>query len=121
MRLVRIIIEGRINKNQTYSFGFSYSKIGQNANFDFIKNRKKYYILSSVIIIAGMVAMFGGGLMGNLGSGIGDWIGGGGISNMFGGGTTGSNSAYTTRLTNSNNNVGNLGTGTYSNYNSFMA
>jgi SecD/SecF fusion protein len=60
--ITRIIIEGRVNKNQSFTFGFSYSKIGQNANFDFIKNRKKYYILSSVIIIAGMVAMFGGGL-----------------------------------------------------------
>jgi len=68
-----------------------------------------------------MMGMFGGQMMGGIGSGIGNWIGGGGMGNMFGGGTTGSNSAYTTRLTNSNNNVGNLGTGTYSNYNSFMA
>jgi SecD/SecF fusion protein len=60
--ITRVIIEGRVNKNKDFSFGFSYSKIGQNINFDFIGKRFKFYILSSVIIVAGIIAMISGGL-----------------------------------------------------------
>lgn len=60
--ITRIVIENRVNKTNEYSFGFSYSKIGQNINFDFIGKRKKFYLLSAVIIIAGLIAMFTGGL-----------------------------------------------------------
>jgi SecD/SecF fusion protein len=58
----RIIIENRVNKSGEYSFGYSYSNIGQNINFDFIGNRMKFYIISAVIIVAGVIAIASGGL-----------------------------------------------------------
>lgn len=60
--ITRVIIENRVNKTNAYSFGYSYSNIGQNINIDFIGKRKRYYMLSGVIIVAGLVAMFSGGL-----------------------------------------------------------
>lgn len=54
----RLIIEGRLAKGKSMSFTFGWSeKILRNPNINFIGNRKKYYIISGLIIIAGITAM----------------------------------------------------------------
>jgi SecD/SecF fusion protein len=60
----RIIIENRLNKGKSVKFFTkSTENILINANYNFIGNRKKFYIVSSIIIIIGMgVLIAKGGL-----------------------------------------------------------
>lgn len=60
--ITRVIIENKVNKTNSFKLGYSYSNIGKNINFDFIGKRKTFYIVSSVIILAGIIAMLRGGL-----------------------------------------------------------
>ena len=57
--ITRLIFEGMLNKNKDISFWTSSTKeIFKNININFVGNRKKYYIFSSIIIIAGIVSFF---------------------------------------------------------------
>lgn len=69
--VTRVIVDRRLEKHNDYKIAFSYSTIGQNSNFDFVKTRKYSYIFSWVLIASGIVAI----AMGNLSSGI-DFKGG---------------------------------------------
>ena len=61
--ITRLIFESGLNKNKTLSFS---TKLTEGAfkkiNFSFIKNRKKFYILSGIIIIAGIGSLATKGL-----------------------------------------------------------
>lgn len=55
----RLILERYIDKNKIVSFSTSITKkLFQDSNFDFVKGRRKFYILSSVIILAGIISIF---------------------------------------------------------------
>lgn len=55
----RLILERAIEKKSTISFSTSYTaKLFKGSNFDFVKGRKKFYIFSSIIIIAGIISIF---------------------------------------------------------------
>lgn len=55
--LSRIIFESLLDKSKPISFGNNFSNnIYKNIHFNFVDNRKKYYILSTLIIIGGIVA-----------------------------------------------------------------
>ncbi|TKB95577.1 protein translocase subunit SecDF [Pedobacter cryophilus] len=55
----RLILERSIKNNKTISFSTSFTaKLFKGSNFDFVKGRRKFYILSSVIIIAGIISIF---------------------------------------------------------------
>ncbi|HET8827844.1 MAG TPA: protein translocase subunit SecDF [Pelobium sp.] len=55
----RLILERYIDKDKMISFSTSLTKkLFQDSNFDFIKGRRKFYILSSIIIIAGIISIF---------------------------------------------------------------
>lgn len=69
--VTRVLVDRRLEKSNDYKIAFSYSTIGQNSNFDFVKSRKITYAFSGLLIIAGIIAM----AMGNLSSGI-DFKGG---------------------------------------------
>jgi len=59
----RLIIEGRLAKGKSMSFSFGWSEnVLRNTKFNFIGNRKKFYIVSAVIILAGMGALFTKGI-----------------------------------------------------------
>jgi SecD/SecF fusion protein len=60
--ITRLIIERRVDSGKDFKFGFSYSNLGQNSNFDFMRHRKKFYIISSVIILGGILSIFTSGL-----------------------------------------------------------
>ncbi len=61
--LSRIIFENMLDKNKEISFGNNFSNNAyKNIHFDFVGNRKKYYIFSSIIIIAGIVSFAKKGL-----------------------------------------------------------
>ena len=61
--LTRLIIEGRIAKGKNMTFYFSWSQnVLRDVSINFIANRKKYYIASAVIIIAGIAAYVQGGI-----------------------------------------------------------
>lgn len=61
--ITRIIFEYQLNKNKVITFSNKLTeKVLQNANFDFIKHRKRYYILSSVIILLGLGSLVTKGL-----------------------------------------------------------
>lgn len=61
--ITRLIFEYNLNKNKTLSFTSKFTAgFFQNANFQFLKNRKKYYILSGVIILAGIASLATKGL-----------------------------------------------------------
>lgn len=70
--ITRLIYEWMLTRNRVLTFS---TKITQNAfkntNIQFIKNRKPFYILSSVIIVIGIISLFTRGL--NLGT---DFTGG---------------------------------------------
>lgn len=61
--ITRIIFESRLAKNKTLSFS---TKLTEGAfkkvNFGFLKNRKKFYILSGIIILAGIGSLATRGL-----------------------------------------------------------
>lgn len=69
--VTRVVVDRRVEKTNDYKIAFSYSTLGQNSNFNFVRNRKYSYIFSWVLITAGIIAM----AMGNLSSGI-DFKGG---------------------------------------------
>jgi SecD/SecF fusion protein len=53
----RLIFESLLAKNKPISFANNFSEnLYKGIHFDFVKNRKKYYIFSSIVIIAGIVA-----------------------------------------------------------------
>lgn len=55
--LSRIVFESLLDKNKPISFGNNFSNnVYKNIHFNFVDNRKKYYIFSSLIIIGGIVA-----------------------------------------------------------------
>jgi len=61
--ITRIIFETGLNKNKKLSFGTKLTEGAfKNINFGFLKNRKKFYILSGIIIIAGIVSLTTKGL-----------------------------------------------------------
>jgi SecD/SecF fusion protein len=55
--LTRLVIEGRVAKGKSMTFYYSWSQhVLRNVSINFIGNRKKYYIASALIIVAGIVA-----------------------------------------------------------------
>lgn len=73
----RILIEKRIAREKDVKFGNAMTNnVLVGANFNFIGNRKKFYIVSLVIIISGMTALF---MKGGLSTGI-DFKGGYGFT-----------------------------------------
>jgi SecD/SecF fusion protein len=55
--LSRLIFENLLDKSKPISFGNDFSNnVYKNIHFNFVDNRKKYYVFSSIIIIAGIVA-----------------------------------------------------------------
>lgn len=61
--ITRLIFEYQLNKNKVITFSTKLTdKVLQNANFDFMKHRKKFYILSGVIILIGIGSLATRGL-----------------------------------------------------------
>lgn len=62
--VTRWLLENRVNKKKDIKFSFPYSaNVLQNANFDFVKYRRKAYLLSLPIILAGIASfIYKGGL-----------------------------------------------------------
>jgi SecD/SecF fusion protein len=57
--LTRLFIERDLDKGKEIAFDTNLSKkMFSNSNIDFIGNRKKFYIVSSIIIVAGIVSLF---------------------------------------------------------------
>lgn len=57
--ITRLIFEAMLAKEQTISFSIKATQnLFKDSKFDFITGRKKFYILSSVIILAGVISMF---------------------------------------------------------------
>jgi SecD/SecF fusion protein len=55
----RLVFEWLLGKNQDISFSHPWSShTFQNANFQFVKNRKIFYIISGVFITAGLISMY---------------------------------------------------------------
>lgn len=55
----RIVLDRMVDKDNKITFSTSLTKrLFKGSNFDFVKERKKFYIISSIIIIAGLVSMF---------------------------------------------------------------
>lgn len=64
--ITRLIFEGMLEKNRNIAFSIPATKDAlRNTKINFVKNRKLYYIISSVVILAGVVAFAQKGL--NLG------------------------------------------------------
>ena len=61
--ITRLIFEWQLNRNKELSFSTKLTEGAfKNINYGFIKNRKKFYILSSVIILAGIGSLATKGL-----------------------------------------------------------
>ena len=61
--ITRLIFEYQLNKNKVLSFSTKMTEGAfKNINFEFLKNRKKFYILSGVIILAGIGSLVTRGL-----------------------------------------------------------
>jgi SecD/SecF fusion protein len=61
--ITRLIFEWQLNRNKGLSFSTKLTEGAfKNINFGFIKNRKKFYILSSVVILAGIGSLATKGL-----------------------------------------------------------
>lgn len=57
--ITRIILEWMLDKKQNISFSVKATEnLFKDSKFDFISGRKKFYAISSIIIIAGVVSMF---------------------------------------------------------------
>lgn len=55
----RLIFESMLNKDRKITFSIKLTERWfRDSNFDFIASRKKFYLVSSVIILAGVVSMF---------------------------------------------------------------
>src|SRR5690606_31380435 len=57
--ITRIIFEWMIEKDKkiTVSYGWSANTL-KNANYGFVKNRKKFYLGSAVVIVVGLIFIF---------------------------------------------------------------
>ncbi len=61
--ITRLIFESRLNKNKPISFSTKLTEGAfKNINFGFLKNRKKFYIISGLIILAGIGSLVTKGL-----------------------------------------------------------
>lgn len=61
--ITRLIFEWQLNKDKNLSFSTKLTEGAfKNINFGFIKNRKKFYILSAVVILAGIASLATKGL-----------------------------------------------------------
>lgn len=61
--ITRLIFESQISKNKGFTFSTPMTKNAfTNVNIKFIKNRKKFYILSSLLVIGGIIAISTRGL-----------------------------------------------------------
>ena len=57
--ITRLIFEWMLDKNQKISFSIKATeKLFTDSKFDFIAGRRKFYLLSGVIIVAGLISMF---------------------------------------------------------------
>ena len=57
--ITRLIFEWMLGKNQNISFSIKATQnLFKDSKFDFISGRRKFYVFSSVIIIAGIISMF---------------------------------------------------------------
>ena len=57
--ITRLIFEWMLGKNQNISFSIKATQnLFKDSKFDFITGRRKFYVFSSVIIIAGLISMF---------------------------------------------------------------
>lgn len=57
--VTRLVFDRMLEKGKTLSFSSSFTKrLFKGSDFDFVKQRKKFYIISSIIIIAGFVSIF---------------------------------------------------------------
>ena len=57
--ITRLIFEWMLSKNQNISFSIKATQnLFKDSKFDFITGRRKFYVFSSVIIIAGLISMF---------------------------------------------------------------
>lgn len=57
--ITRIILEWMLDRKQNISFSIKATEnLFKDSKFDFISGRKKFYAISSIIIIAGLVSMF---------------------------------------------------------------
>ena len=71
--LARVIMDTRINNGKTITFDTSWNRgFLKNKNYDFVGSRKKYYMISAVVIVIGIVAFV---VKGGLSTGI-DFKGG---------------------------------------------
>ncbi|RFC55278.1 protein translocase subunit SecDF [Brumimicrobium aurantiacum] len=61
--ITRLIFESQVSKNKGFAFTTSISKNAfTNINLGFIKNRKKFYIVSGIFVLAGIIAISTRGL-----------------------------------------------------------
>jgi SecD/SecF fusion protein len=61
--ITRLIIDGRLNLKKSINFGNSITMNAfSNINFDFLKQRNRAYLISGVIIAAGIISLFVRGL-----------------------------------------------------------
>ncbi len=59
----RLIIEGRVARGKDIKFETSLSeRVLRNPNWDFVNGRKKFYIISAVIVLIGAAALIGRGI-----------------------------------------------------------
>lgn len=57
--ITRLIFEWMLNKDKMIKFSNPFSaNTFKNANFNFVKNRKVFYLISGTIILAGLISMF---------------------------------------------------------------
>jgi SecD/SecF fusion protein len=57
--ITRLIFEWMLKKEQNISFSIKATQnLFKDSKFDFIQGRRKFYVLSSIIIIAGLISMF---------------------------------------------------------------
>ena len=57
--LTRVITEWQLDKGTVIQYSRAFSKTAfQNLNFDFVKNRFKFYAFSGIIIVIGLISMF---------------------------------------------------------------
>jgi SecD/SecF fusion protein len=61
--ITRLIFESQISRKKSFAFSTPITKGAfQNTNIQFIKNRKKFYIISSLLVIGGLAVLFTRGL-----------------------------------------------------------
>lgn len=61
--ITRLIFSHMSDRKMNITFSNTFSeKVFKNANYDFMKGRKKYYFISGAIVIAGMISLFSVGM-----------------------------------------------------------